>query len=141
MTDLTRTIINLLEPLKDLHARLSAAAPNNWELYMDKLDKDRGTELEYDYEIYDHGETTVIYPVANAAKEFLASILPANCTRWGAAGYSLETEYVHLVLKAMQDVRLISEDEYANLMEIEQQNQDMASQADQDFAEYQEGDR
>ena len=137
MTDLTRTIINLLEPLKDLHARLSAAAPNDWELYMDKLDKDRGTELEYDYEIYDHGDTTVIYPVATAAQEWCAAHLPANSERWSTHGYVIRTEAADAVCSGMQRDKLISEDEYVNLCELEQQMQDWQN----DFAEYQEGDR
>jgi len=138
MTDLTQTISTLLTPLKDLHARLSQPAPNEWEQYMDKLDKDRGTELEYDYEIYDHGDTTVIYPVATAAQEWCAAHLPANSERWSTHGYVIRTEAADAVCSGMQRDKLISEDEYVNLCELEQQMQD---QANQDFAEYQGEDR
>ena len=138
MNDLTHTISHLLEPIRDLHARLSAAAPNSWEQYMNKLDTDRGTELEYDYEVYDHGDTTVIYPVAKAAQEWCAAHLPANSERWGRHGYVIRTDSADLVLSGMKRDGLVSENEYVNLCELEQQMQD---QANQDFAEYQGEDR
>jgi len=138
MTDLTDTISHLLTPIRDLHARLSAAAPNEWEHYMNKLDQDRGTELEFDYEVYDHGDTTVIYPVAKAAQEWCAKALPANSERWGVHGYVIRTAAADAVCRGMKRDGLISENEYVDLMDLEQQMQD---QANQDFAEYQGEDR
>jgi len=134
MTDLTKTIRSMFtipEELRDIHNRKSAAAPNTWYKHADNP-----SGPEHDYEVLDHGSIQILNPVSEGAIEWCAAHLPANCPRWGVNGYVIEPRYIGPILEGMHNANLLSEEEYNNLCEIEQQQQDQSSQADQDFAEY-----
>jgi len=113
MNDLTRTLADigghryvatgLNDPERSEIDYLKVSpGPNLWsEIGPD----DFGTE--FDYETYDHGDTTVFYPVSNAALQWCYAFLPEDCPRWHGLGFVIETVYIKLVLQKAHDDKLV----------------------------------
>ena len=127
---------SLNQTLKDI----ARSAPNDWAAFKSGERTDRGTDYSFDYEVYDQGDEIVLYPVSNPAKEWFAAKLPADCPRWGAAGYKIETPYVAGIMLACKRDGILSEDEYVTNMLLNRELEYEAGAA-ADWAEYQEGDR
>ena len=83
------------------------AGPNNWD---EVGPSDFGPEQDFDLE--DAGSLTIIYPVSNAALQWLYRHLPEDCPRWGAKGFAIETNYVRDIIRAMKRDRLMSYQDY-----------------------------
>ena len=113
----------------------ATAAPNDWEAFQNGLRADRGTDLPFDYEIHDHGSITILYPVSNPAREWLAAHLPDDCPRWGREGYAIETNFVAPILEHLARDGLLSEEEFVEACRNEADAQNHWAQHQQDFAE------
>ena len=131
---------DLTTALQDIAKRQLGPAPNEWDKWAKGETHWRGTNLPFDYEVYDHGDTTVLYPVANNAREWLYAHLPADCPRWGAEGWVIENRFVTGIMAHMTRDKVISEDEYTLRMEVAEEQNQMAG-VDVDWAEYEVGDR
>ena len=95
-------------------------APNTWQ----EIKDDRSQYGEcFDYETYDQGKQTIIYPICAAAIEWCAQHLPQWLDRWGRYGYVLDTKEALEVVKGMKRDGLLSESEYVDRMLNEQELQ------------------
>ena len=91
-----------------------AIGPNEWNTVTAE-----DYSFSFDYIVEPHGNRTVIDPTSRAAQQWLYRYLPADCPRWGAHGYVIETENVMPILEHMQRDGLLSENEYAERMNEE----------------------
>lgn len=109
-----RTQLAALKAL-DEQKQFPKSGPNNWD---EVTPEDFG---DWDYEIYDHGDSWVFYPVSNAALQWAYKHFPENGPRWGAKGfivdYPLSNVYSELILEKATEDKLVSEDEYNTAME------------------------
>ncbi len=71
--------------------------------------EDYGTDL--DFEVYDHGETSVFYPVSKAALKWGDQHLPADSDRWRGVGFIVEAEWIDLVCRQARMDKLVSLDD------------------------------
>jgi hypothetical protein len=100
----------------DEQPRPKPAPANNWK----EMQDERGDH--FDYELYDHGDTVVIYPVCDAALHWLYKHRPENNPRWGAKGFVIDSSIIDRVTQDMWRDGLISEEEFeANMNELQQQ--------------------
>jgi hypothetical protein len=128
MSELNQTLTDIAR----LSLRNAEPAPNEWEKYRDGELIFRGTPLPFDYEVHDQVSIQIIYPVSNPAKEWCAAHLPGDCPRWMTYGYAIETNYAADVMAGMKRDGLVSEDEYEEAMNLEEEKLQQW-----DFAEYQ----
>lgn len=112
-----------------LHGLANKRGPSNWQNVKNDTTA-RGRD--FDYEIYDQGDVQVIYPVCDAALQWCYYHLPEDCPRWGVQGFIVETKWAELVTNAMRNDNLISENEYVECMNEEQERQAQAQQLEDD---------
>lgn len=113
LSTIPQTEADLLRQLNEyeLNPLKTKPGPNLWETV--KLDT-RNYGRDYDFEIYDHGDTFVVYPTCEAALQWCYRFLPEDCPRWGAKGFVVEQ--TDLIVRQMREHGLISEEEYASNM-------------------------
>jgi len=92
-----------------------APGPNNWA---EVGPCDFGPQE--DYFVIDHGEFSVFCPVSNAAIQWCYAKLPEDCPRYGL-GFKIETKALPAILKSAERDRLMSEQEYADAMNENEQ--------------------
>ena len=103
---------------------IASIGPNEW----DKVTEgDFG--LSFDYITEAHGNLTVLDPTSRAALQWLYRHLPEDCPRFGKLGFIVETEYVPAILERMSQDGLLSEADYEEAMNIEQELQHAAAHA------------
>jgi len=87
------------------------SGPNDWD---NIAASDFGPEA--DYEIYDHGDTVVFWPVSNAALQWANKHLPEDLDRWGSKGFVIEATNIDAVIAGAQRDNLMSETEFGEAM-------------------------
>lgn len=97
--------------MQDPPKREPRAGASTWPRHM-------GFGEHYDYEVLDHGEHIVIFPVCDAALQYLYYILPESTPRWGVNefamnGFKLEREQARRVMDAMYKLSLFSDEDKA----------------------------
>jgi hypothetical protein len=115
----------LLKVLEDTKWEPPKSGPNEWSVKQDE----RGEH--FDYELYDQGDETVIYPVCHAALHWLYRHLPEDCPRWQAQGFKVETKYVKQITDGMYRDGLLSEDDFVTAMSVREQEYGMANDVEQ----------
>ena len=121
--ELKRTLLDIATTT--LHGLNDTVGPNKWD---EVKDKDDAHGRCYDYEVYDHDSIVVIYPTCEAALQWCYKHLPEECPRWGAQGFAIERRYVGDILEGMKRDGLMSEDEYVDAMNHEQELQNAQAQ-------------
>lgn len=102
--------------------------PNEW----DDITKD-DFSFSFDYIIERHVDITVLDPTSRAALQWMYRHLPEDCPRWGKLGFCIENEHVGQILEHMAADGLMSESQYVEAMNEEQQKQfAMAHAADEE---------
>jgi len=91
-----------------------AIGPNEWDSI---TNEDYG--FSFDYILENHGNRTVIDPTSRAALQWLYRYLPADCPRWGAHGFVVESDTVPMITAHMERDGLLSENEYVERMNEE----------------------
>jgi len=91
--------------------------PNSWE---DVEPSDFGPQQDFDLE--NHGSLWVFQPVSKAALQWCYAHLPEDCPRWGT-GFVIEPRYVDGVVDGARGDGLMSEDDYIEAMEEQNQLQ------------------
>ncbi len=86
--------------------------PNNWDNI-----KPSDFGPEHDYELLDHGDTVVFFPISEAGLQWCYKVLPEDTPRWGSKGFVIEAEYIDLLCRAARENNLMSEDEYEFAMQ------------------------
>jgi len=92
------------------------SGPNDWD---NIAASDFGPDA--DYEIYDHGDTVVFYPVSNAALQWCYKNLPENLDRWGSKGFVIEATNIDAVIAGAKRDNLMSEAEFDQAMNEQHQ--------------------
>jgi hypothetical protein len=87
--------------------------PNDWDAIKNDVSK---FGPEHDFELYDQGETTVFYPVSEAALQWSNRFLPTDLDRWGERGLKIETQWIDMIVRQAKHDRLMSEDEFDEAM-------------------------
>jgi len=104
-------------PQKGLTFPRCRPGPNTW----DKVTpEDFGPE--HDYILIDHGSIVHLIPVSYAALQWCYAHLPEDAPRWGANGYVIEPRYVDPIVDGMRRDGLLSDVDYVNNMNAEQQD-------------------
>ena len=117
MNDLRYALLDIATSA--IHGLKTPPGPNNWDSVREDILAHGDC---FDYEILDLGEHQVIYPVCEAALQWLYRHLPADCPRWGAKGFKIEAVYAKPILDRMFDDGLISENEYVEAMNNEERD-------------------
>jgi hypothetical protein len=91
---------------------------NEWD---DVTEEDFGQY--FDYRVENHSSIVIIHPDSKAALQWCYKHLPADAPRWGKNGYVVEPRYVGDIIKGLAADNLISESEYAERMNYEQELQ------------------
>lgn len=92
------------------------AGPNEWDLV---TQDDYGSS--FDYEVLDHDTHVVYFPVCKAAREWGNRHLPEWLDRWGTHGWKIPKKAWPAVQTSLQRDKLISEDEYVEAMNADQE--------------------
>jgi len=85
--------------------------PNDWD---NIAASDFGPDA--DYEIYDHHDTVVFWPVSNAALQWANKHLPKDCDRWHTKGFVVEVKNIDAVIAGAMRDNLMSEAEFGEAM-------------------------
>ena len=98
--------------------------PNRW----DEITPE-DFSFSFDYIIERHMDITVLDPTSQAALQWLYRHLPEDCPRWGKLGFCVENNYVGQILEHMAADGLMSEADYVEAMNNEQELQNAAAHA------------
>lgn len=85
--------------------------PNSWD---EVTSEDFG--LEGDYELLDHGDEQVFYPLSNAGLQWAFKRFPEDCDRWQRLGFKFETRWLELITFAASRDKLMAYSEYEQAM-------------------------
>jgi len=119
MTDRYLPISEALDICRFTLAPLSTqqeCGPNDWD---NIAASDFGPDA--DYEIYDHDDTVVFWPVSNAALQWCYKHLPEDLDRWGSKGFVIEAANIDAVIAAAMRDNLMSEAEFDQAMHEQHQ--------------------
>ena len=87
------------------------SGPNDWD---NIAASDFGPDA--DFELYDHGDTVVFWPISNAALQWIYKHLPKNLDRWGSKGFVIEIHNINAVIAGAKRDNLMSEAEFDQAM-------------------------
>lgn len=112
MNDLKQTLhdiaaTGLNDPEREVLEKTSG--PNDWA---NIKPSDFGTS--FDFELYDHGDTTVFYPVSKAALQWGYRFLPEHCDRWRTVGFVIDSQYIDMVVNQAKAAKLVYLDDAMN---------------------------
>ncbi len=88
------------------------AGPSTWPRH-------KGVGEHYDYEILEHDQYTVLFPVCDAALQWFYRYLPEDTPRWGVNeyamnGFKVESERVDEILRGLYRDHLYSDRDRAD---------------------------